>query len=315
MRETASERSTALATHWHENLIAVPRLSAALHAGRPPRRETNRMVLPPGHRKFAKENTFAPATIPLPDEPEIVSHPVLLLGTALRNYGHFLTNSMSRMWAALKSDLACLFLCAEDLTEPFHTAIVEALGLSIVSPSRPTLYRRVLVPEPNMTRDVSIMPHADIAHLRVTDALYPPAAKRSGSRVFLSRPGYPSNLRVTDEAGEVALQRAMLEAGFRAVRPDTLTFAEEIAIFNESEVIVGIFGSAFLTSMFSRRDYEGRLVMLTTKRDDNRFALVQSLKSYSRDSVQCVTVRGYAPRYMEVDVDLAMRQLAKLGVV
>jgi capsular polysaccharide biosynthesis protein len=240
---------------------------------------------------------------------------VLYLGQALDHYGHFLTDSMARMWAALNVRLPCLMLDMSRLSGSYSSEILAALHLSVVSPTAPTIYRTVWVPYPAFTRNGHPAPEADAAHLRVTAALYQPdQPKRWVKPVFLSRARAQSTIRSTDAETEAALAQTMAEAGFEIVHPETLPLAEQIAIFNESPTIVGMLGSAFLTALFSRHDYRGRLVMLTWEdKGTIRYKHVDTLKGYTAHYVRCLerTEDGL----FRVDLAAAIDGLRRIQVI
>ena len=273
----------------YRDLVAVPG-RAALYTNDGERIDsTNRVVVPKSDQAFQKFYKHSPSPIKVPD---CVAHdePVLYLGQALDHYGHFLTDSMARMWAALNVRLPCLMLDMSRLSGSYSSEILAALQLSVVSPTVPTVYRTVWVPYPAFTRNGQPAPEADAAHLRVTTALYhPDQPKRWVKPVFLSRAKVNSTIRSTDAETEAALAQIMAEAGFEIVHPETLPLAEQIAIFNESPTIVGMLGSAFHTALFSRHDYRGRLVLLTWgDKGTIRYKHVDTLKGYTAHYVPCL---------------------------
>jgi capsular polysaccharide biosynthesis protein len=240
---------------------------------------------------------------------------VLYLGQALDHYGHFLTDSMARMWAALNVRLPCVMLDMSRLSGRYSSEILAALHLSVVSPTAPTIYRTVWVPYPAFTRHGQPAPEADAAHLRVTAALYhPDRPKRWVKPVFLSRSRLTSMMRSTDAETEAALEQTIAEAGFEIVHPETLPLAEQIAIFNESPTIVGMLGSAFHTALFSRHDYRGRVVVLTwSHKVPICYKNVDTLKGYTAHYVRCLerTEDGL----VRVDLAAAIDGLRQIQVI
>jgi len=298
----------------HRDLVAVPGRGALYTTDGTRIDSTNRIVIPKSDPRFQKFHKHSPSPIEIPD---CVAHdePVLYLGQAMDHYGHFLTDCMARMWAALSVRLPCLMLDLSRMSGSYSSEILAALHLKVLSPTVPTTYRTVWVPYPAFTRNGHPAPEADAAHLRVTTALYQPdQPNRWAKPVFLSRARFNSRIRSTDAETEAALEQTMAEAGFEIVHPETLPLAEQIAIFNESPTIVGMLGSAFHTTLFSRRDYRGRVVLLTWN-DENaiRYKNVDTLKGYTAHYVRCL--EKAEDGLVRVDLAAAIDGLRKIQVI
>lgn len=276
--------------------------------------ETNIVVAPPAHRKFAAEYRHAPERIDVPSTLDVVEDEVLYIGVARDHYGHFLLDSMSRMWAALDTDLPCVFLGTGKMAGEYFHEIMKSMSFSAVSPERPTLYRKVWVPTPSLTVD-QISFNADAAHLTVTERLHTAQSGRWDRPVFLSRRGFVSRARpiVTNPVQEAKLESSLEAAGYRIVKPQELAFADQVALFNECPKIVGLVGSAFHTTLFSRKSWAGKLALLTFSHNKNsRYRLVDSIKGYSAHYIKCTDLNAEEGT-MAINVGKAMRRLADRG--
>lgn len=276
--------------------------------------ETNIVVAPRTHRKFAAEYHKAPERIDVPAELEICEDEVLYIGVARDHYGHFVLDSMSRMWAALDTELPCVFLGTGKVSGDYFDEIMNSMRFSVRSPQRPTLYRKIWVPTPSLTVD-RIADNADAAHLAVTERLNPQPSGQWNQPVFLSRLGFESRARSYDthRGQERRLEKQLEAAGYRIVHPETLPFADQVALFNECPKIVGLLGSAFHTAFFSRKSWTAKLGLLTFEKNKiRRYRLIDSIKGYSADYIKC-TVVDTAEKTMEINVKRAMRQLQKQG--
>jgi capsular polysaccharide biosynthesis protein len=298
----------------YRDLVAVPGRSALYTNDGKRIDSTNRVVVPKSDPAFQKLYERSPSPIEVPD---CIAHdePMLYLGAAIDHYGHFVTDSMARMWAALNVRLPCFMLDMSQMSGGYSSEILAALHLSVVSPTAPTIYRTVWVPDPAFTRNGRPAPEADAAHLRVTMALYQPdQPNRWAKPVFLSRSRFSSRIRSSDAQTEAALEQTMAEAGFEIVYPETLPLAEQIAIFNESPTIVGMLGSAFHTALFSRHDYRGRVVILTWKdKGALRYKNVDALKGYTAHYVRCL--EQTQDRVVRVDLPAAIDGLRQIQVI
>lgn len=276
--------------------------------------DTNAVLTSPGHPKFPKQYRYAPERIDIPAELNVVGEEVLYLGVAHSHYGHFVVESMARFWAALETQLPCVFLGVKEVIEHQHNyycAIMNSMSFTVVSPDGPTLYRKIWVPDPTLILD-EIHPDADVAHLRVTEKLHQQSTEEWDQPVFLSRRGLPS--RETNEVEEARLEDLMELAGYQIVRPQNLRFADQIALFNECPKIVGLLGSAFHTAFFSRRSYRGNLALLTFPADNTRYHLIDSIKAYSADYMEC-SAFDMPTKTMSIDVKKAKEGLTARGFI
>ena len=275
--------------------------------------DTNIVVTSPNRAVFAKEYARAPAQIDVPQTLDVIEHAVLYIGVARNHYGHFLLDSMSRMWAAMDSALPCVFLGAGDMANAgeYYAEIMSSMNFSVISPVRPTLYRNIWVPAATLTEN-EIWPDADSAHLRVTERLHPRDSRKWTQPVFLSRRGLHSKARtyLTNEAHEARLEGLLEQYGYRIVQPQHLTFADQIALFNECPKIVGLLGSAFHTAFFSRKSYSGKMAILTFREEikTKRYGLIDSIKGYSATYIKCCEL-DMVNKSMAIDVDNAVKTL------
>lgn len=282
--------------------------------------DTNIVVTSPDRKVFAKEYARAPETVEVPESLDVIHEEVLYIGVARNHYGHFLLDSMSRMWAALETELPCVFLGTQDVIDgggEYYPQIMDSMNFSVLSPERPTLYRNIWVPVPTLNEN-TISDNADVAHLRVTERLHPRRSGNWDEPVFLSRRRLHSKARTysVDEADERRLEQAMREAGYRIVEPEKLPFADQIALFNECPSIVGLLGSAFHTALFSRKSYRGRLALLTFRPEvrTKRYGLIDSIKGYFATYIQCC-VLDTVNHTMTIDVDAALEALRERGFI
>lgn len=276
--------------------------------------ETNIVVAPPLHPKFAAEYRKAPEHIDVPADLQVVDDEVLYIGVARDHYGHFVLDSMSRMWAALDQDLPCVFLGTGKMSGDYYDEIMKSMRFPVLTPERPTLYRNIWVPHPSLTVG-EISNNADAAHLVVTERLHQKRSSRWDQPVFLSRRRVVSRARsfATDPVQEEKLETALVGAGYQIVYPEELPFADQIALFNECPRIVGLIGSAFHTTIFSRRSWAAKLALLTfNQKKNSRYRLVDSIKGYSAKYIKCTTV-DRTDNMMSIDVGKAMRRLAECG--
>ncbi|MFC7663301.1 glycosyltransferase family 61 protein [Methylorubrum suomiense] len=220
-----------------------------------------------------------------------IDRPILYFGMYTRHYGHFLTDSMSRLWAnrSLPSDLMRVFLphgSPDRAKIPFIKFINEKLNLGSLPPeitSYPVRFRKVVVPEPAFQTRYRIFDNADTPHLDVTHAV--DHADEQTRPVYLSRSRLQQRLRdISDEDQVEAIFRSR---GFQVIYPEMLTLSDQIKIFNTAPILAGFIGSAFHTALFSRRSYSGQMILIAGNEVlSARFLLIGAIKGFTTDYVK-----------------------------
>jgi hypothetical protein len=182
---------------------------------------------------------------------------VLYGGIAFDHFGHFLLETLSRVWhERLTQGRAPIYvqLVTPELPR-FAARMYELAGLRerIRLVERSTRCKRVIVPEPAFI----IRNRAHVSF----KALCTSMAERvmRGSRVTISeQPLYLSRSRLAGGArgrrlvlGEPALEEVLVRNGVRVVHPQELDLAEQIRLVNSHRTIIGPIGSAFHLLLFS----------------------------------------------------------------
>lgn len=189
----------------------------------------------------------------------LASGDFLYIGTLNPHYGHFLINSMSRLWPLQadrkyrKMKLLCHATASRSEWEKvnFATIVLGALGVEwddIVFLSEPTLIHEVMVPDQALVEQTLV--HQIYGEMGQT--IGKPFWGDINSQ---NEPLYISKTRLKSGVGHIQ-NEALIEAeavrqGFRIIYPETLTFAEQIKILSEHSVAAGTLGSGFHNSLFA----------------------------------------------------------------
>jgi capsular polysaccharide biosynthesis protein len=214
-----------------------------------------------------KRNWGASSRITSPSQAiERIDKPVVYGGVLGAHFGHFILESLSRVWAIklLSDEIEIVWnkLGATTLKkwqEDFFLHHRIDIGRFRIVKS-PTLFRSMLVPSPGYV----IQLHASRAHLESISFECAEDEARD-KKVWLSRSGLPDSCAAITNEGEV--DRELAESGWEIVRPETLQLEEQIAMIHRAKVVAGFEGSAFhalaiasrtpdLVVIFSRSDYE-----------------------------------------------------------
>lgn len=259
---------------------------------------------------------LSPDRIVLPGEHDTIEALHFYGGHCIPHYGHFLTNAMARFWALRRfDDLPVVFPAThpQAYRAPYARVVLKALGVlpRLVNVTRPTLFRRMVIPSPSLESGARIYRCFDAPHLAVTEQ----ALARRGEPRFAGKKVYLSRIALGDAASRRVLQERQVEdwlteRGFVSVSPETLHLADQIDLFNSADTIVGMIGSAFHTAAFARPAHRSRLIALSWQRMNGRYLLIDELKGHTAFYVNCCRVETYTGKgrvgEVSLDVDTAI---------
>lgn len=204
--------------------------------------------------------------------------PHLYGGVMMPHYGHFLLESLSRLWAAKafpRLPIAWQFIREQKRPKGWQLEVLDIAGISpdrIVLVSRPTRFRTLIAPDPGVWLNTFFHPD-QIAAL----ASYPFRTPRTSKRVWLSRSRLPDTAgRVVDET---ALETRLAGLGWTILHPERQPVRQQLETMADAETIAGFIGSAFHTVVLGR-DVRAKLRMLRRYNDKipGVFDLIAALK-------------------------------------
>ena len=188
---------------------------------------------------------------------------VVYLGWLFSHYGHFLMQSLARVWYLTEVDpsVKVIFHAANpEQSRPTSWAqrMLTAFGIPperVLNPEEPVRIKRLIVPEPLFApRSV-----ADDHTVRVHEAMAKPyldlAARVAGDArateqpLYLSRRRLPSSQRLI--IGEAQLEDVLQRQGFRIAYPETMSFEEQVRLINSHTDIFSNAGSAAQNVLFA----------------------------------------------------------------
>ena len=180
-------------------------------------------------------------------------------GRVHSHYGHFIINTLPRLWPlAVGRQPDLKILCHDSATPeswftvPFIATILKALGLTpdnFVVFTRPTRLRRVIVPQTSLGEQT----HGYYCFRALCHRI---SMMIGGGNERVERtPVYLSKTKLAGGVGrirnEFELEAALHKSGVEILYPELLTISEQIALFAQPRVIMGTTGSAFHSSIFS----------------------------------------------------------------
>lgn len=180
-------------------------------------------------------------------------------GTIGLHYGHFITECLSVLWyyrihGSLSSKIVFHSSSSRDeiLATPYACDFLRYCGITpdqIIIPQYPTIFQSLIIPRPALSEDAFCYGEFGDFCRAIGDTAMSEATLRLSSPIYLSRTGLSmGTVRIANEATVVdVLERA----GVRTIQPESLTVADQIALFRSGQVVSGIIGSSFHNSIFS----------------------------------------------------------------
>lgn len=182
-------------------------------------------------------------------------------GSINAHFGHFICSSLSRLWwLAANQDTVSkriIFHSPSDfstvMVHDFIATCFKGLGISesnSVVITRPTKFERLVVPGPSLEEQSFV--HGD--YRRVCHKIGRPFWDVSTKRTSYP-PAYISKSKLTHGINRVnnesIIEEIMSSRGAEIIYPERLSFSEQVRLFSQNRVIVGMAGSAFHTSIFA----------------------------------------------------------------
>lgn len=189
----------------------------------------------------------------VPPDPRRLAGRHLYGGTLFFHFGHFLTESLSRLWAVADSGAQSILFTPKSLRgrQPpgltgWQTEILDRLGVRL--PVRivyePVEVEDLLVPAQGF--GLGPMSHGTPAFRAFARRMRPPDADRvmhDGAKVYLSRSRLPR--RAGSILGEARLEQALADEGFAIFHPQDHSIDEQVRVLSTARHLLGPEGSAF----------------------------------------------------------------------
>ncbi|MBO6603050.1 MAG: DUF563 domain-containing protein [Roseicyclus sp.] len=190
---------------------------------------------------------------PAPIEPvEHIAGTHLFAGIMSWHFGHFLVESLSRLWpihAPPESFDSLLFVPKGPADRDRVETGFQAEFLDILSPgvrrqvlTRPTRVDRLIVPEQGFGTG-ALETGTPEFRLFLQSRTWPEPEANSPKRLYVSRAGL-SKTKKGRILGDVALEQYLSDRGFRVLRPERLSLTEQISLYRGAKRIIFDDGSA-----------------------------------------------------------------------
>jgi capsular polysaccharide biosynthesis protein len=250
----------------------------------------------------------------LPVPAKLAKPGVYLYGGLLRrHYGHFLLESLARVYALQDSDLPIVWHLESlsGLTSWQHE-IFSLLGVDVgrfVFVEQPTEFATLLVPEVGYRIQDWMHPRQENAMGRYTFS-----QPVRGKRIWLSRS------RLAEEAGNVVavtdIENALEANGWHIIHPQELTIHDQLGIMSDAEVISGFAGSAFHTLILASQIRARIVIVQRSETLNENYVTIAEGKGLDQTIIEpdLLKVRGAAAlaQFQLKDAPRLIAELARL---
>ena len=195
------------------------------------------------HKRKINENIERDiCSVSFKDKLEDDSETVVFGGVIFNHFGHFLLESLSRMWWLIENPTCMhkfVFISADDHPINFDALeFFEILGLErnrIEVVKKPTRFNAIIVPEQTIFISDGFKPEA----IKVYDALRSAVSPANYKKVYFTR----TKLWRIDAVNEEYFENYFRSKGYTIIAPETLSIREQIAVMAGVEEYACISGS------------------------------------------------------------------------
>ncbi len=185
--------------------------------------------------------------------------PLFYLGRFTNHYGHFLVDTLCRMWAfksVRQKNMKILYHGdhgAESFFEmEFAAAIFRSMGLAqadFIKFDEPTILGDIVIASPCF-EELNFVHKAFAEFFNQVGASIAGAGavRADDNPVYLTKMNVKSG--ISHFVNEADFVNVLAKAGVEIIAPETLSFPDQIDIFRNKKIITGLIGSAFHTSIF-----------------------------------------------------------------
>lgn len=201
---------------------------------------------------------------------------VVFAGIAFNHFGHFLVESINRLWWIIKNkeyDLKIVFLVDKPFEAPF-LELIELMGINrknVVFLEKPTKFKKVIIPDQSSYFVNGYYEEFNIPYDEILKDIKPSNEKK----IYLSR----TQFKKRDCINEEYFENFYRELGFKIVYPEQLNIRDQISLISCADEIVSTVGTISHMAVFAKKGT--RIVSLLRSR--TFFTIVQVIINQARN--------------------------------
>lgn len=204
---------------------------------------------------------------------------VIYLGHIRNHWGHFLMDSLSRIWYLLQDNpnkKAIYF--GEKIVHENIIQFFEMIGIDInqlIFINKPTKFDNIIVPEASFVPGKHIHKDFLLAFDKITSNI---EINHNIDKVYLSRTNLSSYGKT--EWGENKIEEQFKQNGYKIVYPEKLSFLEQIKILKSAKEIVCVSGTLPHTLVFAQEKTKVIVINKSIKRENYRQVGIDEIKKF-----------------------------------
>ncbi len=182
---------------------------------------------------------------------EYIDEDVVYIGHFDNHFGHFLIESLKRLWIYLDGNCNRRAVYISEKDSPY-LEIFEVFGIGrdrLMRVEKPTRFKSVAIPEES---HLISSRHYNIKYLETFNRIRENSKGCGYDKIYLSRAKFKNNAIY----GEEAIENIFKKNGFKIVYPETLSLKEQISLMKDCKHLAGIQGTALHLSLFAADNIE-----------------------------------------------------------
>ncbi|MHC4757136.1 MAG: glycosyltransferase family 61 protein [Planctomycetota bacterium] len=223
-----------------------------------------------------------------------------------KHYGHFLIETLSRLWPLAIPDKVndfldykILYWSQEKKATPVEKSVIKSGQMLLESLriksnvsilDQPVHINKLIIPAQAATLNNEFYSiFRDLLRLAGTSVLSKHRPSKDDNeypeKVYLSRTKLPYYRR--NNANEKLLESMLKRHGFRIIHPQELSLPDQICMFSKARIIVGSFGSAFHTMLLSDISNQ-KMLCLTDDCPDQTSTGIDRICNAKTEYIRCI---------------------------
>lgn len=210
---------------------------------------------------------------------------VMYGGIIFDHFGHFLIESLSRMWAFIADDETkfIAFIETSERKKPFVDEFFELLKIPkdrVILVKEPTKFKKVVVPESSFAIRNYFTKEYIAPYRKMSESV----DAKPFEKVYLTRTKVKSGPKFY---GEKYLEKFFKKNGYEIIAPETMSLREQISCLKGAKSIGAILGTASHLVLFAQEGCELILLNRSDTLNNNQIAINQANK------IRCTRIDGH----------------------
>lgn len=268
--------------------------------------------------------TKAPDKIEPPKELKRISQKFIYAGNITGPYGHFLTESIARLWYVIKDERYPVICHGLTQRNSFKRVFIDFFRAVNLDPCRfiffkkTVLLQEVIIPYPSFSNRCEAFEAHKLLPENVAKSLLPEKLKMTSQPLYFTRRFLNPNLRLI--VNESKLEKELYKSNFAIYSPEKLSLKQQIYLINKHEVIIGSIGSALHNILFDISPKKNLVCFGNQKYINTNYLIIDAIKSINsvyisalKKDLNCSKTKSHQNKIL--DLDIAIDGLKNLGLI